>query len=92
MRGALVFLGVFVIVTLISIAMPTIPPGLQIYEALNVPLAEYPVGGIPASTLIIAIFNGVIYGVIAWIIFSIADRAMKKEKKPEVTEVTIKSQ
>ena len=80
MRGALVFLGVFVVVTLISIAMPTIPPGLQIYEALNVPLTQYPVGGIPASTLIIAVFNGVIYGVIAWIIYSIAERAMKKEK------------
>jgi len=80
MRGALVFLAVFIVVALISIAVPTIPPGLQIYEALNVPLTQYPVGGIPASTLIIAVFNGVIYGVIAWIIYSIAERAMKKEK------------
>jgi hypothetical protein len=65
MRGALVFLAVFAVVTLISIASPNIPPGLQIYQALNVPLTDYPVGGIPASTLIIAIFNGVVYGVIA---------------------------
>jgi hypothetical protein len=88
MRGALVFLAVFAVVTLISIASPNIPPGLQIYQALNVPLTDYPVGGIPASTLIIAIFNGVVYGVIAWILYSIADRAMKKDK----TEATTKTQ
>jgi len=86
MRGALVFLAVFIVVTLISIASPTIPPGLQIYQALNVSYTDYSVGGIPASTLIIAVFNGMIYGVIAWIIYSIADRAMKKEKTQAPTK------
>jgi hypothetical protein len=92
MRGALVFLGVFIVVTLISIALPTIPPGPQIYDALGVPSIDYTLGGVQIRTLVGAVFNGVIYGIIVWIIYSIAERAMKKEKKPEVTEVTIKSQ
>lgn len=34
--------------------------------------------GIPATLLIEAIFNGVLYGVIAWQIFTVASRLMEK--------------
>lgn len=80
MRGALVFLGVFLLFVVITLAYPTLPPGPQIYGMLNVPSIDYPVLGIPATTLVIAVFNGVVYGVIAWIIYSIADRATRKDK------------
>lgn len=73
------FLAVFIVVTLVSIASPTIPPGPQIYDAIA-PRVDYTIGGVQVWILVSAIFNGVIYGVIVWIIYSIAARATKKEK------------
>jgi hypothetical protein len=77
-EGAIVFLIIFVVVLGLTIWLyPTLPPGQQIYNMLNVPQTTYPVLGIPATTLIIAVFNGVIYGFIVWLIFTIARRASK---------------
>jgi hypothetical protein len=80
LRGAIVFLVVFLLFVVITLAYPTLPPGPAIYNMLNVPTTDYPVLGIPATTLVIAIFNGVVYGVIAWIIFSIANMGTKRNK------------
>jgi hypothetical protein len=60
-----------------------LPPGAQIYNALNVPATDYQVLGVPATTLIIAVFNGVIYGIIAWLIYTIADRARKSKRQEQ---------
>ena len=86
MKGALVFLAVFIVVTLVCLEATNIPPGVQIYQALNVPSVDYPVLGIPATTLIIAVFNGVVYGVIVWLIYTVAARATKKEKTTTVQQ------
>lgn len=77
MRGALVFLVVFFAVLVATIAYPSMPPGPQLYSLLNVPTTDYPVLGIPATTLVIAVFNGVVYGIIAWLAFTIAQRTRK---------------
>jgi hypothetical protein len=58
-------------------------PGLQIYDAFNVPSKDYKVSGISARTLMIAIFNGVIYGIIVWLIYSLAVRATKRKPKQQ---------
>ena len=79
MRGALVFLAVFIIVLLATIAYPDLPLGKQIYNALNLPTPDYLVLGVQVTTLIEAVFNGVIYGIVAWIIYTIADRATRKK-------------
>jgi len=84
MKGALVFIAVFIIFLAITLAYSDLPPGKQIYEALNVPTTDYQVLGIQATTLIEAVFNGVIYGIIVWIIYSVAARATKK--KPTQTQ------
>lgn len=68
------FLVVFFAVLVASLAYPDMPPGRQLYGLLNVPTTDYLVLGIPATTLVVAVFNGVVYGVIAWLIFTIADR------------------
>jgi predicted secreted protein len=81
LRGALVFLVAFVVLFLISLKAPTIPPGKQFYGLLGVPTTTYLVHGIAATTLISAVFNGVFYGVIVWLIYSIADWAVKHDKK-----------
>ena len=86
MKGAIVFLVVFLIVIVLTLAVPDLPPGRYIYDALNVPDTDYPVLGYPATTLIIAIFNGAIFGVIAWLIYSLTFGRKKpetKENKPE---------
>jgi len=81
--GALVFLAVFFVLLLATLAVPDIPPGKQIYGALGVAETDYTVLGVSATLLIEALFNGVIYGVIAWLIFTFASMAMRKKPQPK---------
>jgi hypothetical protein len=83
MKGALLFIGVFVIVFLVALGFTTLPPGQAIYDKLNLPasVAMYKVAGaIKGDVLIKAIFNGAIYGLIVWLVFTIMARAFKKKK------------
>ncbi len=81
-EGAIVFLIVFFIVLFATLAMPSIPPGQALYGLLGVPETDYPVLGIPVTTLVIAIFNGVVYGFIAWLIFTFGRRIMRRSTSP----------
>lgn len=83
MKGAIVFLAVFILVLLATLGYPDMPPGKQIYDSLNVPTTDYQVLGIPATTLIIAVFNGVVYGIIVWLIYTIAERARKPKPQTQ---------
>jgi predicted secreted protein len=78
MKGALVFLIVFILVTLFCLAVQDIPPGQQIYDALGAEETESQVLGIGATTLVVAVFNGVVYGVIVWLIYSLTLGRKKK--------------
>jgi hypothetical protein len=80
MKGALVFLAVFAIMLVVTLGNPTIPFGQQIYTAIGGVNTNYPIAGIPVSTLVPAVFNGVVYGVIVWIIYSIVASATRKDK------------
>lgn len=82
MKGALVFLASFVVFLVITLVYPVLPPGIQIYSALGIAQSSYPVVGIPVTTLACAVFNGVIYGVIIWIIYSLATRGKKTTETP----------
>lgn len=84
MKGALVFLIVFIVFLAATLAFPFIPPGKILYGLLGIPETEYPVLGVPASLLIEAIFNGIIYGVIAWLIFSLAYSRRRAAKPAQV--------
>jgi ribosomal protein L40E len=86
MKGAIVFLVFFVAMTALTILYADLLPGRQIYEMLDVPETDYPVGGIPATVLIISLFNGIVYGIIAWIVYSIAmaARLRRNESKNKV--------
>ena len=72
--GAVIFLVVFFVSIAVTLANTSIPPGQQFYNMLNIPITDYLVLGIAATTLIIAVFNGVFYGVIAWLVYTIANR------------------
>jgi hypothetical protein len=83
MKGALVFLAVFVVVLVVTIAYPTLPPGLTIYHMMGLPDTDYQILGLAAPTFAAAILNGVIYGIIVWLIYSVVARGTKKEKKSQ---------
>jgi ribosomal protein L40E len=83
MKGALVFLAVFIVVLAVTVQYTDLPPAKEIYKRLEIPETTHPVQGIPATTWVLAVFNGVVYGVVAWLIYSIADKATKKKPQPE---------
>ena len=91
MKGALVFLLVFAILVIATLGNTSIPPGQAIYNAVlpgTEAAAGYLVAGqVDAVTAIIAVFNGVIYGFVAWLIFSIVMLAFKKDKKQNTVNV-----
>jgi hypothetical protein len=93
MKGAIVFLVVFAIVVLATLAYTSIPPGKAIYQAA-LPNTEqytstYSIAGTNAFALIIAVFNGVIYAFIAWLIFTLAMMGKKKDKKEQHVTVNV---
>jgi hypothetical protein len=81
--GALVFLIVFFVFLLASMAMPGIPPGKQIYGALGIGENKYTVLGVSGPLLFEAIFNGVVYSIIAWLIFTFGSMATRKKPQPQ---------
>lgn len=79
--GAIVFLIVFIIFLAATLSFPDIPPGKALYGLLGVQESDYPVLGIAVTLLVEAVFNGVIYGVIAWLIFTFSSRSVKTKPK-----------
>ena len=77
MKGALIFLIVFVILLVATIAYADLPPGKMISDAINID-SDVEWSGFAVITLTSAIFNGVIYGIIAWLIFSIVVKVRKR--------------
>lgn len=92
LRGAIVFLAAFFIFLLITLGYRDLPPGQMIYDAANLPeTIDYDLLGLPAETLVIALFNGIIYGIIIWLIYWLAEKAgliSKKQQKPATTAAT----
>jgi hypothetical protein len=91
MKGAIVFLVVFAILVVVTLGNTNIPPGKLIYDRVlpNTEAASgYLIGGtVDAVTAIIAVFNGVIYGFIAWLIFTLLTMGKKKEKSQNIQQV-----
>lgn len=69
MKGAIVFVAAFLLFLVISLGYSGLPPGRQIYDAVVGSESDYEVSGTPITLLAIGIFNGVIYGVIIYIVF-----------------------
>ncbi|MBS7615411.1 hypothetical protein KEJ18_06760 [Candidatus Bathyarchaeota archaeon] len=82
MIGAVIFIVVFLAVLGVSLGMPWLPPGYMIFDVLNIPAVDYPVLGIPAY-LLFSIVNGVVYGFIIWLIYSVVAAATGKGKKDQ---------
>ena len=91
MKGALIFLAVFAIAVILTLGNTAIPPGQMIYNAVlpgTEAAAGYLINGVDAITVIIAVFNGVIYGFIAWLIFTLLMMGVgKKKDKQNINQV-----
>ena len=80
MRGAIIFIIAFVIFLAVTLAYPELPPGKAISDAIGIdPTVEW--SGFLVITLTSAIFNGVIYGVIIWLIYTALVKAGILESK-----------
>lgn len=76
-EGAIVFIVAFLIFLAVTFAYPELPPGNAISDAMGIdPTIDW--NGVLVRTLLSAIFNGIIYGVVIWLIFTFAKRARKK--------------
>lgn len=75
-EGAIVFLAAFVVFLAITFAYAELPLGYNISkDLLGIPTDLW--NGVVLRTLVSAIFNGVIYGVIIYLIFMFARRTKK---------------
>ena len=79
MIGAVVFVISFVLFTLVSLAVG-LPPGSYAHDWFNIPASDY-------SAVINGIVNGAVYGVIIWLVFSLAKRA----SRARVMEIKVKN-
>jgi hypothetical protein len=76
-EGVIVFIIAFVIFLAITLAYTELPPGNAISDAMGIdPTVEW--NGFLVRTLASAILNGVIYGIIIWLIFTFGKKALKK--------------
>jgi len=82
--GAIVFLVAFFAMLLATLAVPYLPIGRQLYGLFGVAESDYPVLGIPVTTLVSAVLNGVFYGVIAWLVFTFAIRFTRPKQAASV--------
>jgi hypothetical protein len=77
-EGAIVFIIAFVIFLAATFAYTELPPGNIISDAMGIdPTIEW--SGLLVRTLLSAIFNGVIYGIIVWLIFTFTKKAWKSK-------------
>jgi hypothetical protein len=83
-EGAIVFLVAFIIFVAITFAYPGLPVGNYIADAFGIP-SDLIWSGVLLKTLLAAIFNGVIYGVIIWLIFTFARRTMRPKIQPSTS-------
>jgi hypothetical protein len=89
MKGAIVFLAAFLLFLIITLGYRGLPPGEAIYDAIVGEESDYEIAGISATLLAIAVFNGIIYGAIVFIIYWLADRfVFGKPKTTTETENT----
>jgi hypothetical protein len=85
MKGAIVFIVAFLIFLVITLGYSSLPPGKMIYDAIVGAETDYLVLGVPATSLVAAIFNGVIYGVIIWLAYTLVAKVMKKEPEKKTS-------
>jgi len=70
--GVAIFVIAFFIICLVTFALPGLPPGKEVAGFLGISLVDIPASGIPTATLLVGLFNGMVYGVAALLVFGLA--------------------
>jgi len=74
MRGSLILLAFFSMFTVASLLIPSpMFPGNIFCLLIGQAISEY-------SNYLSAVFNGVFYGVILWLVFAVISRRLEKER------------
>ena len=79
MSKAAVFMLVFLLLFVVTLAMPAIPPGDMIISLFGIPATEV-VSGITIKTILNGIINGLIWGLIVFIIYVAATPTSKRRE------------
>jgi hypothetical protein len=75
-EGAIVFIIVFLVFLGVTLAYVDLPPGNAVSDSMGIdPTIEW--NGFVVKTLLSAIFNGAIYGVIIWLVFTFGKKALR---------------
>jgi predicted flap endonuclease-1-like 5' DNA nuclease len=77
MSKAAVFVSVFLLLFVVTLAMPAIPPGDMIISLFGIPATEV-VSGITITIILNGILNGLIWGLVVFIIYVVATPAQKR--------------
>lgn len=83
MRGAVIFVIASLIFLFVTLNYRELPPGRYLYGLLGVEEVDEEVQGIPATLLVVAVFNGVVYGFVIWLIQDILFKVLKLDRKSE---------
>lgn len=74
MRGALILITFFTLFTVASLLIPSpMFPGNVLSALIGEAIIEY-------SKYLSAVFNGIFYGVILWLVFAVTSRRLENEK------------
>ena len=80
MSGTIVvFVVVFLVLFGVTLGVPALPPGNILLDFLGIPEITLSIGGISGMTLVNGIINGLFWGAIAAVIYSLSHRASKPE-------------
>jgi hypothetical protein len=81
LKGAIVFLAAFLLFLVISLGYSGLPPGRQIYDAtIGEDIGDY-------TSLVIGVFNGVVWGFIIYIVFWVLDSYVFKKEATATIKV-----
>ena len=81
MSRAIVFAVAFIALFAITLVVPNLPPGDMISSFLEIPITTS-ILGISGATIANGIINGLVWGIIVFIIYALAQRSLKKKALP----------
>ena len=79
MSAAAVFAGFFLVLAVITFAIPFLPPAQILYETLNMPQPTQSILGISTATLLNCITNGFIWGIFAAAVYSLSKNHYRRK-------------
>jgi len=81
LKGAIVFLVLFLLFFAITLEYQSLPLGKQIYESIVGAKSNYSMNGIPVAAITIGTINGAIYGLIVYAIYWLLKSYILKKKR-----------